>query len=86
MKKWRITLWSWVKGIVFGAGTGAAMAVQQGLDGGRVSGKAVGMAAVGGALVYLLKKLGTDEVKEATKVINKAGGEVIDPNTRLPFK
>lgn len=77
MKKWRTTVWDWIKGALFGAGTGAAMAVQQSLDTGNVNGKAVGMAALGGALVYVIKKLGTDEVKSATKVIEKTGGTVI---------
>lgn len=77
MKKWRVEFWDWFKGLLFGAGTGAITAVQQGIDKGSVNIKSIGMASVGGAVIYLVNELRKDKVKSATKTIERAGGVVV---------
>lgn len=70
-----------LKGLLISVGTAVLVVIQQSLSAGALTfdWKAIGMAAAGAAVTYLLKNYFTDDVKEAKKTLIKASLKN-DPN------
>lgn len=61
-KKFSLNWQDFLKGLLIACGSSAAMIVQQSLDSGSLefNAKAIGMAAIGGGITYLIKNYFTD--------------------------
>lgn len=86
--RWKLHLGDWLKGLLVTIGTTALTTLGQSLAGGKINAASLKLAGIAGGaagITYITKNFMTNDVKAATKTIEKAGGSVND-NIKLPIQ